>query len=72
MVSSTSTLNSKHEKGEMLMLKENVLEPLFTYIFENENVATLCSMLFTIYFAYLLMKLTIGGLKRWYRLFMIS
>lgn len=54
------------------MLKENFLDPFFEYIFNNQTIANLCSMLFTAYFGYLIIKTTIGGLKRWYRLFMIS
>lgn len=54
------------------MLKDNILNPFFNYIFSNEIIANLCTTLFVTYFAYLIIKTTIGGIKRWYRLFMIS
>ena len=54
------------------MLQENILNPFFNYLFENPVVSNLLTMLFTTYFTYILMKLTIGGIKRWYKLFMIS
>ena len=54
------------------MLKDNILNPLFNYLFEKAVISDLLTMLFTVYFAYIIMKLIIGGLKRWYKLFMIS
>ena len=54
------------------MLKENILNPFFNYIFPNETISNLCVMLFTCYFGYLIVNLVIGGLKKWYKLFKIS
>lgn len=54
------------------MLQENILNPLFNYIFPNQTISNLCSMLFLTYFAYIFINLVVGGLKKWYKLFKIS
>lgn len=54
------------------MIKNYILDPFCNYVFENQVVSNFISTALIYIIALMVIKLIVKGVKKWYKLFMIS